>query len=73
MGLGRDAAAELDMLILLDLTSEFPMTVAPFPTMVNVAFIAFAGIVGPPAHRAGDALAKTHPEHAAHWFHVPPP
>jgi hypothetical protein len=55
---GGDAAAELDMLILLDLTSEFPMTVAPFLTTVNVAFIAFAGAVGSPSHRAGDAPAK---------------
>jgi hypothetical protein len=49
MELGGDAAAELDMLILLDLTSEFPMTVAPFATAVNVAFIAFADAPAAPA------------------------
>src|SRR5450631_317834 len=73
MELGGDAAAELDMLILLDLTSEFPMTVAPFHSMVNVAFIAFAARLGSPAHRAGDPVARTHPGHAAHWFYAPPP
>jgi len=46
---GGNGAAELDMLILLDLTGEFSSTVAPFLTMVNVAFIAFAGGLGPPA------------------------
>jgi len=40
---GGDAAAELDMLILLDLTGEFSLTVAPFVTMVNVVFIAVTG------------------------------
>jgi sensor histidine kinase regulating citrate/malate metabolism len=46
---GGNAAAELDMLILLDLTGEFSLTVAPFQMMVNVAFIAFARIFGPHA------------------------
>jgi hypothetical protein len=61
MELGGDAAAERDMLILLDLTSDFPMTVAPFRTMVNVAFIAFA-----------DACAQPHGDEGAHCGNSPP-
>ena len=51
-----DAAVDLDMWILLDLTGklhDFPLTVAPFGTPVNVAFIAFTGSWGSRSRSAG--------------------